>query len=77
MQRKWPSHARHYEIGTILEIHRDNTDTIMPRFGAFTTEHFLAEFPRSSIAYIGPTAYEADQIIALGKFLPPSSQLRF
>jgi hypothetical protein len=74
MQRPWPSHAQHYEIGTILEIHRDESDTIMPRFEAFTTKDFLAEFPRSSIAYIGPTPYEAAQIIALGK-VPPLSIL--
>jgi hypothetical protein len=72
MQRPWPNHARHYEIGTILEIHRNHSDVIMPRFGPFTTEDFLGEFPRSSIAYIGPTPYEATQIIALGNVLPPS-----
>jgi len=63
----WPGHAQHFSIGTILEIRRDSQGRTSPRFTSFTTGDFLLEFPRSSIAYVGRTAYTLDQTKLLGK----------
>ena len=67
LRHPWPGHAQHVSIGTILEIRRDTQTRTSPRFGSFTTHDFLCEFPRSSIAYVGRTAYTSDQAIQIGR----------
>ena len=66
----WPRDTNHFPIGIIQELRFDpSAGRTTQREGEFTTLQFIQEFPRASIAYVGLSSFNDNEIYNTGKTL--------